>query len=319
MKTLLIILLLVVLLYEIYKLYFNKKIIEGNSVMNDDGYDGHGGSSLDNDSRCKKYTSVIVGKSEKNKNYKSVSLPTKDILVDELNNLNTTSKNAVKSQSQFETKKSGKKLTVTKWGNVKNKKKPLGWSGNLTKPACYTTGEKIVEPKRVEEQELVAHNETYQEVTDYVYCIKDSATNVIYDEQNRALNLKPDNSIDKNWSTNDCSGGLYYTHKFDKPYYQGYTYDKTTYRLYDTKDEVYDLLENKTKCIDENNNPLIAFEKGIEYGMKIKNQVNGYEIDETPENIKIFDNTLTLTPESCFTIGYNNAVNNENIDYNRVF
>ena len=182
--------------------------------------------------------------------------------------------------------------------------------GNLTKPACYTTGEKIVYPKRVEEQEIVAHNETYQEVTDYVYCIKDHTTNVIYDEQNRALNLNPDSTINKDWSIKDCSGGLYYTHKFHKPYYQGYTYDKTIYRLYDTKDEVYDTSENKTKCFDDNNNPLLAFEKGFEYGMKKKNQVNGYPIDETDENEKIFDKTLKLAPESCFTIGYNNAKNN---------
>ena len=37
--------------------------------MDDEGYDGHGGSTLDNDSRCKRYTSII-GKSKKptNKN-----------------------------------------------------------------------------------------------------------------------------------------------------------------------------------------------------------------------------------------------------------
>lgn len=310
MKTFLIILLLIVILYEIYKLYFDRKILEGNSVMDDTGYDGQGGSTLDNDSRCKRYTSVIVGSSIPNKNKQAVLLPTKDILVDEINDLNTTSKNVVNTQSQFETKMNGRILTVSKWVNVKTKLKPLGWSGNLVKPACYTTGEKIVYPKRVEEQKIVAHNETYQEVTDYVYCIKDHTTNVIYDEQNRALNLNSDGTINPDWPITDCSGGLYYTHKFHKPYYQGYTYDKTIYRLYDTKDEVYDLSENKTKCFDDNNNPLLAFEKGLEYGMKKKNQVNGYPIDETPENIKIFNNTLKLAPESCFTIGYNNAKNN---------
>ena len=122
MKTFLIILLLIVILYEIYKLCFDRKILEGNSVMDDNGYDGHGGSTLDNDSRCKRYTSIIVGRSKKPTNKKTVSLPTKDILVDEIHNLNTTSKNVVNTQSQFETKKSGKTLTVSKWGNVKNKK-----------------------------------------------------------------------------------------------------------------------------------------------------------------------------------------------------
>ena len=82
----------------------------------------------------------------KNLQIKTVSLPTKDILVDEIHNLNTTSKNVVNAQSQFETKKSRWLLTVSKWGNVKNKK-GIRMVSNLTKPAYYTTGEKM--PKRV--------------------------------------------------------------------------------------------------------------------------------------------------------------------------